>query len=141
VTFRRPLKYKWFYPFGVAILLWMGYEGARTTPHSLSIKNNPVVGAVFFAVTAFFVAASSWTMWTSKIVVDNTGVRWSEGEEVGDVPWSKIRSLVLDAGSLGFVVEGTAWTVKLPFVTRKLYEALAQRLNRLTPEEEKVLFR
>jgi hypothetical protein len=135
------LKNKWFYPFGVAILLWMAYEGARTTPYSWSIRKNPIVGAGVLGVCALSVAASSLRVWTSKIVVDDAGVRWEDGDDVGDVHWAKIRSLVLDAGSLGFVVEGTAWTVKLPFVTRQLYEALAKRLNRLTPQEEDILFR
>jgi len=83
---------------------------------------------------------TSWMIWTSKIIVDHQGVRGKEGQDTGDVRWERIRTLVLDGGSLGFVVEGIGWTVKLPFVTRKLYEVLAHRLNRLKPEEERILF-
>jgi hypothetical protein len=101
---------------------------------------NIPIGILFLIVTGFSFVVTSWMIWTSKIVVDDVGVRWKEGQDIGDVRWNQIRSLVLDGGSLGFVKEGTAWTVKLPFETRKLYETLAGRLNRLKPEEETILF-
>ena len=138
MTFRRPLGHKWFYPFGFCGLVVLAYVVA-TVGRRPSRLNVPI-GILYLLVIASGLVATSWIIWTAKIVVDDVGVRWKEGQDIGDVRWNQIRSLVLDGGSLGLVKEGTAWTVKLPFVTRKLYETLAGRLNRLKPEEERILF-
>jgi len=100
-----------------------------------------IVGVILFIAFACWVCVMiSWTIWTSRIDVDDRGVRWKAGKEEAAMTWEEIGSLVLDGTSVGLVEKASAKTRPLPFVSRPLYRELSQRLNPLKREEEEILF-
>jgi len=100
-----------------------------------------IVGVILFVAFACWVCVMvSWTIWTSRIDVDDRGVRWKGGKEEGAMTWDEIGSLVLDGTTVGLVEKASAKIRSLPFVSRPLYRELSQRLNPLKPGEEEILF-
>lgn len=139
MTYRRPMTHKWFYPFVVVGFLWLGYI-VLTTADPMDRHGHFSTGIGIALFGAFCGVVLSFMVGTSQVVVDERGIRWKEGADVGDFNWNQITSLVQDGDSVGLRERGSARIIKLPFVTRPLYEMLAGRLNRLTPEEERILF-
>lgn len=139
MVFRRPLKHLWFYPFLMTAIVGLAYVILRQADW-YSLKGNPFGGLITLSMVAWVILLLSWVMFTSKITVDDRGVRWKEGRREGRLTWDEISSLVQDGVTLGLVEKASARIVPLPFVTRKLYQVLSARLNRLKPEEESILF-
>jgi len=79
-------------------------------------------------------------IFSARIEVDDSGVRWSEGESRGSFRWDEISALTQEGMSVGLVEKASARSTPLPFVTKSLYDVLSKRLNRLRPEEEAILF-
>lgn len=138
MIFRRPLAHRWFYPFSLCGLIAVAFTAisAHRPSHPMDV---PWLGLVAIAA-AVSLAATSWRTWTSKVEVDDRGIRWREGRESRELAWKEIRSMVTIGDSLGLVRRDTGLAEKLPFLTGRLYEALIRRFPRLPPAEERLLF-
>lgn len=144
MRFRASPAKKWFYPPLLCGLVSLGILLARVAaPATWNPKEYAGIAVWFFilAVAFFYVFLHSWVAWGSWVEVDETGVRWKEGAAPEQtLRWEEIRNLTLEGKTIGLMERSSTGARALPFVTRKLYEALKARLRPLPPSEEETLF-
>ena len=136
MTFRRPLRQKAIYPIVLCATATAGYALYRSPLWARELIEPGIYVLMLMAGCVYW----SWEAWTARIDVDRWGVRWREGEHTGKLHWEDISGLARDGMILGLVDQGEGRTLHLPFYTRPLYDALADRLRPLKPEEERILF-
>ena len=143
MRFRPPLKSKWFYPFVLCGMILLAYglirlkAPADLPPRMLAA---PFYFIVFLGLGSCICISVSWTVWTSRVDVDDIGIRWKRGKDVVSMRWEQIESLALHGINLSLIERGSGKQVDLPFSSRKLYDALTVRLKPLSPDEEAILF-
>ncbi len=145
MTFRAPMRRKWFHPFILCGLAAVAYAviridlaSNRKPDEDPSFGFSALMGVV--CVGTFFCILISGSIWRQRVDVDDRGVRWKEGSDETDLKWEDIACLVQVGKNLGFVERKSARVVSLPFASRKLYAALTRRLGPLQPAEEEILF-
>jgi len=144
MTYRPPMKQKWFYPVILIILVVMGYGvvSVKAPPDMAPMmRSGPVRILILLGLVTSSWTIASWTLWTARVEVDDAGVRWKKGKDSGFLAWQQISSLSVHGINLALIERGSGGRTPLPFASRELYEALKSRLNSLSPEEEEILFR
>src|SRR5687768_1350984 len=126
MTFRRPLRHWWTFPFQLSIAvvalraLW-----PRLLPTAI------------LAAVMFLVARGSVRYLSRKIVVDREGIRWKDV----DVRWEDVDRLDFSPGypepHIAVLRKDERRPHALPFITPALYRSLRDRLNPLPPVVER----
>jgi hypothetical protein len=86
----------------------------------------------------------AWIKASAMVTLDETGVRWREGTELGSLPWDRIEGLKFRQRSKSvewdLVEKGTGTCHTLPFMPRTLFVALKERSRTIPPQAEDRLF-
>jgi hypothetical protein len=143
MRFRPPLKNKWFYPFllcGCVVAAYLVLDYGHGIYRHVDHLGGLAMVLVLIALTFWVCAGRSWGVWTSRVDVDDIGVRWKEGTLEQSLKWDEIARLAQDGTALALVERASAVNRRLPFVSRPLYAALTARLKPLSDAEEQILF-
>jgi len=120
-----------------------------THPTHRSSRYSPELYLIVGSVAGFLsLTRESWRIWTTRVTVDETGLRWTKGFVNEALRWDEI-------SELGYRHEGRRGTRlivgpvrarskflhPLPILPRELYDVLKVRIGGLPPKIEEELYK
>jgi hypothetical protein len=144
MIFRPSMSYRWSFPFFIfccAASMWALLHFPRRS------GSPDVLRMIYFSIYLVFWILLSLQAWTTRVIVDEIGIRWHTLRESGRLPWGAISSLGYRREvspedrsrttlRVGLREADTCELRILPFLSPQLYEALKKRLGPLPPEVE-----
>jgi hypothetical protein len=144
MTYRPPLLKRWRDPFLLCLAAAGVWLGVVSMMFSSSRKADLELWLILISGAGFVsFARRSWLVWTTRVTVDDAGVRWSRGSASGALRWNEIVELGFSYTEgrrrlqIGPVRTLSKMLHPLPMMPRALYEQLKSRLGGLPPEVER----
>jgi len=146
MTFRPPALVRWKYPFLLCLCFlgfWLAVERVRDSSRHRSRFFFSLI--VISAVGFVRVTQRSLVVWSTRVSVDDDGLRWREGLAAGALRWNEISGLgyVYQEPErrllVGPVRASTRALEPMPILPRDLYLELRARLGPLPEQVERDL--
>lgn len=148
MTFRPPAVVRWKYPL-LLCLCFLGFWAAVRYVRDPSVRRPRFFFSLIVVSSVGFVRITqrSVIVWSTRVTVDDDGLRWREGLAAGELRWNEISGLGhsyedhRDGRRLvvGPVRASTRELQPLPILPRGLYLELRARLGPLPEEVERDL--
>ncbi|MBV8879806.1 MAG: hypothetical protein JO332_07580 [Planctomycetaceae bacterium] len=144
MTYRPPLGQRWKYPFLLCLAVAAIWVAAWLLLHPRGRRP----GLEFYLLGGSLVAfgtliRESWRTWTTRVDIDDAGLRWAKGFESGSMRWEEISELGHSYGRgrrtlLVGPVRARSWMLHpLPLLPPRLYEEIKRRIGGLPPDVER----
>jgi hypothetical protein len=143
VTFRDPDRLRWDLALSLlwaVFLILLGTQAPGRFSGELSAR---ATFAVFAAAAGGFLTYRIWQLCTRYVSLDETGVRWRNGNERGGLRWDEIHRMEFiplgKTSQWGLIEKSGGQFHTLPLMPRKLFLLLKQKCGIPAEAEERFL--
>jgi hypothetical protein len=145
MTFRDPDRIRWDLALACLWSILLVLAGTMAPGRFSSQLTRQVFFALFVAAAGGFLFYRIWLICTTYVVVDEVGVGWRRGNEIGRLRWDQIERMefipLAKTSKWGLVEKPGGEYHPLPLMPRKLFTLLKEKCGGVPPETEGRLLR